>query len=95
MIPLCVYYISCQANKEFPPDFLFGAASSAFQYEGAWNEDGKGASIWDVFNHDCGHIDDNTTADVACDSYHLYPEDIAILKDLGLKAYRQVSISLT
>ncbi|XP_076260145.1 myrosinase 1-like [Rhynchophorus ferrugineus] len=80
--------ISCQAIREFPRDFLFGTASSAFQYEGAWNEDGKGSSIWDVFNHEPYHIIDDSTADVACDSYHLYQEDIAIMKDLGLKAYR-------
>ncbi|KAF7284525.1 hypothetical protein GWI33_022111 [Rhynchophorus ferrugineus] len=86
--------ISCQAVREFPPDFLFGTASSAFQYEGAWNEDGKGPSIWDVFNHEPGTIADNTTADVACDSYHLYPEDIAIMKELGLKAFR-LSIAWT
>ncbi len=73
---------------EFPSDFLWGMATAAFQVEGAWKEDGKGESIWDRFCHTPGKIKGSATADVACDHYHRYPEDIAILKQLNQKSYR-------
>ena len=65
----------------FPKEFVWGAACAAYQCEGAWNIDGKGASIWDDFCHDTGkgHIVNDDTADVACDAYHRYPEDIALM----------------
>lgn len=72
----------------FPEAFLWGAATSSFQVEGAWNADGKGESIWDRFSHTAGKIQDGSTADVSCDQYHRYREDIAILKRLNLKSYR-------
>ncbi len=72
----------------FPKGFLWGAATAAYQVEGAWNEDGKGESIWDRFSHTAGNIKNGATGDVACDSYHRYPEDIALLKQLNLKSYR-------
>jgi len=72
----------------FPSDFLWGAATAAFQIEGAWNEDGKGESIWDRFSHTPGKIRDDDTGDVACDHYHRYRDDIALMRQLGLKAYR-------
>ncbi len=72
----------------FPPDFLWGMATAAFQVEGAWKEDGKGESIWDRFSHTPGKIKGSATADVACDHYHRYPEDIALLKQLNQKSYR-------
>jgi beta-glucosidase len=72
----------------FPSDFLWGAATAAYQIEGAWNEDGKGESIWDRFCHTPGKITNADTGDVACDHYHRYPEDIALMRQLGLKAYR-------
>ena len=76
------------APATFPKGFLWGAATSAYQVEGAWNEDGKGESIWDRFAHTRGEIRDGSNGDVACDQYHRYKEDIAILKRLNLKSYR-------
>ncbi len=72
----------------FSKDFLWGASSAATQIEGAWNEDGKGESIWDTFGHKGGYIAHSETADVACDHYHRYREDVALMKELGLKSYR-------
>jgi beta-glucosidase len=72
----------------FPSGFIWGTATSAYQVEGAVNEDGRGASIWDTFSHTPGKIDDGTNADRANDHYHRYREDIGLIKDLGAKAYR-------
>ncbi len=76
------------AAARFPKDFLWGTATSAFQVEGAWNEDGKGESTWDRFAHTPGKIRGAANADVACDHYHRYREDIAIVKAMNLKSYR-------
>ncbi len=72
----------------FPQGFFWGTATSAYQIEGAWNEEGKGPSIWDVFSHTPGKILDGSTGDTACDHYHRYQEDIALMARLGLNAYR-------
>lgn len=72
----------------FPKGFLWGAATASYQIEGAWNEDGKGESIWDRFAHTPGKVQNGDTGDVACDHYHRYQEDVALMKDMGLKAYR-------
>jgi beta-glucosidase len=72
----------------FPTGFVWGAATAAYQVEGAWNEDGKGESIWDRFTHTPGKIKNHDTGDVACDSYHLYRDDIALMRALNLKSYR-------
>jgi beta-glucosidase len=71
-----------------PPGFLWGAATAAYQVEGAYREDGKGESIWDRFAHTPGRVENGDTGDVACDSYHRYAEDVEMLKQLGLKSYR-------
>jgi beta-glucosidase len=76
------------AEYRFPANFLWGAATAAYQIEGAWNADGKGESIWDRFSHTPGKVINNDTGDVACDHYHRYEEDIALMRYLGLKAYR-------
>jgi beta-glucosidase len=72
----------------FPKDFIWGCAASAYQVEGAWNEDGKGPSIWDTFVHTPGKIANGETADITVDHYHRYKEDVALMKELGLDAYR-------
>src|SRR4029077_113506 len=72
----------------FPKGFAWGAATAAYQIEGAWNADGKGESVWDRFAHTPGKIKNNDNGDVACDSYHRFDEDIALLKNLNLKSYR-------
>lgn len=75
-------------NLSFPKDFLWGAATSAYQVEGAWKEDGKGESIWDRFSHTPGNINNNENGDIACDHYHRWPADIQMMKELNLPAYR-------
>ncbi len=75
-------------GKAFPADFAWGFAASAYQIEGAAAEDGRGASIWDTFARRPGAIADGTTGDVACDHYHRYPEDVRLMADLGVRAYR-------
>lgn len=75
-------------KHKFPHDFLWGGATASYQIEGAWNEDGKGESIWDRFSHTSGLVTDGSTGDVACDHYHRYQDDIALMRRLGLKAYR-------
>ncbi|KAJ8924094.1 hypothetical protein NQ315_006876 [Exocentrus adspersus] len=76
------------SNLPFPDGFLFGAATSAYQIEGAWNESGKSESRWDYIVHNTNYVLDGTNGDVACDSYHKYKEDIAALKELGANYYR-------
>ncbi|KAF7101722.1 hypothetical protein CFC21_102967 [Triticum aestivum] len=77
------------ARSQFPRDFLFGTASSAYQYEGAAREGGRGPSIWDAFTHTHPEkIANGSNGDVAIDSYHRYKDDVNIMKDLGFNAYR-------
>jgi len=72
----------------FPEGFVWGASTAAYQVEGAANVDGKGPSVWDAFSHAPGNVRGGDTGDVACDSYHRYREDVALLASLGLNAYR-------
>lgn len=72
----------------FRKDFVWGAATSSYQIEGATSEDGKGVSIWDVFAAQEGNVLGNHTGKIACDHYHRFREDVALMKKLGLKAYR-------
>lgn len=76
------------ANQRFPPGFVWGAATAAYQIEGAWDEDGRGPSIWDTFSHTPGRIEGGDTGDIACDHYHRWAQDVALLGDLELDAYR-------
>jgi len=75
-------------RSNFPEDFIFGTATAAYQIEGAVNEDGREPSIWDVFSHTPGKVKNMENGDIACDHYHRYIEDIEIMKEIGLDAYR-------
>ena len=72
----------------FPPGFVFGAATASYQIEGAVQEDGRGPSIWDTYSHTPGLVANGDTGDVACDHYHRYPQDVALLRELGVGSYR-------
>jgi beta-glucosidase len=74
--------------RRFPEGFLWGAGTSSYQVEGGVNEDGRGRSIWDVFTHASGNVNGGDTGDIACDSYHRAHEDVALLAQLGVGAYR-------
>src|SRR4030042_6932206 len=72
----------------FPSDFVWGAAAASYQVEGAASADGKGLSVWDMMCRQPGRIWSGQTGQVACDHYHRYVEDVALMKQIGLKAYR-------
>src|SRR5262249_57939178 len=77
-----------ELRVRFPAGFLFGAATAAYQIEGATAEDGREPSIWDTYSREPGRIKGADTGDVACDHYHRMPDDVALMKRLGLSAYR-------
>ena len=72
----------------FCKDFIWGAATASYQIEGAAYEDGKGLNVWDTFSHEPGKILEGHTGDVACDHYHRFKEDVALMKEMGIKNYR-------
>lgn len=76
------------ALPQLPPGFRFGTSTASYQIEGAVAEDGRGPSIWDTFTHTEGRVVDGSTGDVACDHYHRFAEDVALMKDLGVGGYR-------
>jgi beta-glucosidase len=76
------------AEIQFPKNFYWGASTAAYQIEGAWQEDGKGESIWDRFAHTPGKIKNGDNGDVACDSFHRWREDIALVRAMNLNSYR-------
>jgi beta-glucosidase len=76
------------ASIPFSKNFWWGTSTAAYQVEGAWNQDGKGQSIWDVFAHTPGKIKNGDTGDLACDHYHRYPDDIALMRGMNLNSYR-------
>ena len=73
---------------DFGPDFRWGVSTSAYQIEGAAAEDGRGPSSWDTFCAEPGRILNGDTGEVACDHYHRYAEDVALMRDLGVDVYR-------
>jgi beta-glucosidase/6-phospho-beta-glucosidase/beta-galactosidase len=75
-------------RRRFPDGFYWGVATSSYQIEGAWDEDGKGPSIWDTYAHTRGNIKNNDNGNVANDHYHRYQEDVALMKSIGTTAYR-------
>ncbi len=75
-------------TRTFPADFVWGAATSAYQVEGAAHEDGRGLSVWDTFARQRGRVRDGSTGDVSADQYHRYRQDVALMRQLGLRAYR-------
>ena len=80
--------MSNQLTKLFPADFIWGAATASYQIEGASSEDGRGESVWDRFCATPGKVRNGDTGAVACDFYHRYREDIALMRELGLDAFR-------
>ena len=72
----------------FRKDFIWGAATASYQIEGAAYEDGKGLNVWDTFSHEPGKILEGHTGDVACDHYHRFKEDVALMKKMGINNYR-------
>uniref|UniRef100_A0A182ITQ5 beta-glucosidase n=1 Tax=Anopheles atroparvus TaxID=41427 RepID=A0A182ITQ5_ANOAO len=80
---------SGRVSEQFPPDFLFGAATAAYQIEGAWNESGRGPSVWDTLTHTHPElVVDGATGDRAADSYHRYTSDVGVLASVGFNFYR-------
>jgi beta-glucosidase len=76
------------APKSFPTDFIWGAATASYQIEGAAHEDGRGESVWDRFAATPGKVRNGDTGEIACDFYHRYREDVALIRELGLDAFR-------
>ncbi len=75
-------------SSDFPTDFMWGVATAAYQVEGAWNDDGRGPSIWDTFAHTPGKTLNGETGDVAVDHYYRFKEDVALMAEIGVNAYR-------
>jgi beta-glucosidase len=76
------------STRLFPPGFLWGTATASYQIEGAALEDGRGPSIWDTFSHERGRVWNGDTGDIACDHYHRMDEDLDLMRELGVRAYR-------
>ena len=82
------------STRKFPTDFVWGVATASHQIEGGAAEDGRGPSVWDAFSRWEGKIENNESGAVACDHYHRYAEDVGLMKQIGIGAYR-LSISWT
>src|SRR5215213_7362022 len=84
----CVIQSGEERSMHFPENFLWGTATAAYQVEGAVDEGGRGASIWDTFSHTAGKVLHDDTGDIACDQYHHLEEDLDLMSELGIQAYR-------
>ena len=73
-------------SKQFPKDFVWGVATASYQIEGAAREDGRGESIWDRYCAIPGNVQDGDTGDVACDHYHLFREEVELMRRMGVQA---------
>ncbi|MGI9485372.1 MAG: GH1 family beta-glucosidase [Geminicoccaceae bacterium] len=80
--------MAIELHRRLPKDFIIGSATAAYQIEGAVSEDGRGPSIWDAFCHTPGKINNSETGDIACDHYRRWRDDLALMRELGLDAYR-------
>src|ERR1043165_5432220 len=76
-----------KGGSPFPKDFAWGVATASYQVEGAANEDGRGPSVWDTFCKKKGAVFEGDTGETACDHYHRYKDDVALMKTLGAKSY--------
>src|SRR5688500_10076604 len=76
------------SKADFGDNFAWGISSAAFQIEGAWNQGGKGLSIWDEFSHKKGRIRNGDTADISCDFYHKFPQDLALMRSMNIQNFR-------
>src|SRR3712207_4772638 len=76
------------SQSHFPNNFVWGVATAAYQIEGAVNEDGRAPSIWDTFSNTPGKTINGDTGDIACDHYHRWQDDVQLMRDLGVRAYR-------
>ncbi|XP_063833461.1 myrosinase 1-like isoform X1 [Ostrinia nubilalis] len=88
VVSIALWSSGCAVDLSFPPGFLFGSATSAYQVEGAWNVSDKGESIWDRFTHSQSGNEDGSTGDVATDSYHQWERDMEVAANLSLDYYR-------
>jgi len=79
---------TAHSRHDFPSDFIWGVATSAYQIEGASDIDGRGPSVWDAFCEQEGKIADSSSGRIACDHYHLYHQDLDLMAGLGVNAYR-------
>src|SRR5215212_5316757 len=84
----CVIQSGEERTMHFLENFLWGTATAAYQVEGAVDEGGRGASIWDTFSHTAGKVLHGDTGDIACDQYHHLEEDLDLMSELGIQAYR-------
>src|SRR3954447_14980287 len=75
-------------TSSFPDDFIWGAATASYQIEGAAHADGRGESVWDRFCATPGKVRNGDSGEIACDFYHRYPQDIGLMRELGLDAFR-------
>jgi beta-glucosidase len=92
LITVFFLYCICSSNaisaSDFPSNFQWGAATAAYQVEGAYKEDGRGLTIWDIFSHEPGKTANGDTGDVADDHYHRFEEDLKLMAAMGINYYR-------